>query len=63
MKTKPKYINECVYPDKTAPQYIKFYKKNTQNILTMSPVIVIPSCILNLQIQRVKEVDEGYLQC
>lgn len=29
----------------------------------MSHVIVISSCILNLQIQRFKEVDEGYLQC
>lgn len=33
------------------------------HILSMSHVIVISSCILNLQIQRVKEVDEGYLQC
>lgn len=38
---------------------LNFTKKKIKNILSMSRVIVRPSCILNLQIQRVKEVDEG----
>lgn len=38
---------------------LNFTKKNIKNILSMSRVIVRPSCILNLQIQRVKEVDES----